>query len=281
MYLCNISPWLLIGPAECPAPELHVGEMAISLSACAGDKEVVGSECMDVSVTGNSGIDVCNAVVAEPLVVEVVHSCSVGDKGVVGSGCMDVGVICNSGIDMSNSVVGKQSFAVPINSVVSTADNCKVVELVDGSTVDSSSIGNITSFVDKVDTAGFMCICIGDGPNTSGSGREVFKLGATLVLVVQSRGTGELSNAEGLAIRFQKYDYLYMCNNIVLLLKELLHLLLTAVEACLHLLFFFLPMTTALKTIPLICSVLIATRACTIPCLFVHLQPPRRFVLAM
>ena len=151
---------------------------------------------------------------------------------------MDVGVICNSGIDMSNSVVGKQSFAVPINSVVSTADNCKVVELVDGSTVDSNSIGNITSFVDKVDTAGFMCICIGDGPNTSGSGREVFKLGATLVLVVQSGGTGELSNVEGLAIRFQKYDYLYICNNIVLLLKELLHLLLTAVEACLHLLFF-------------------------------------------
>ena len=255
---------MLIGPAECPAAELHVGEMAISLSAFAGDKEVVGSGCMDVGVTGNSGIDVCNSVVAEPLVVEVIPSCSVGnkevvgsgcmdvgvtgnsgidvrnsvvaeplvveviptcsvgDKEVVGSGCMDVGVKCNSGIDMSNSVVGKQSFAVLINSVVSTADNCKVVELVDGSTVDSNSIGNITSFVDKVDTAGFMCICIGDGPNTSGSGREVFKLGATLVLVVQSGGTGELSNAEGLAIRFQKYDYLYTCNNIVLLLKELL-----------------------------------------------------------
>ena len=40
-----------------------------------------------------------------------------------------------------------------MNSVVSTADNCEVVELVDGSTVDSSSIGIITSFVNKTDLA--------------------------------------------------------------------------------------------------------------------------------
>ena len=90
---------------------------------CARDKEVVGSGCTDIDVTGNSGIDVCNTVVAKSLVVEADTSHSAGDKEVVESGCMDVGVIRNSGINISNPVVGKQSIAVPINSVVSTADN--------------------------------------------------------------------------------------------------------------------------------------------------------------
>ena len=54
----------------------------------------------------------------------------------------------------------------------------------DGSTVNNSSIGKITSLVDKADNAGFMYTYIGDRRNTSSSGREVFKLGATLVLVV-------------------------------------------------------------------------------------------------
>ena len=43
----------------------------------------------------------------------------------------------------------------------------------DGNTVDSNCIGIISSFavmVDKAGTAGFIWTCIGDGPNTSGSG---------------------------------------------------------------------------------------------------------------
>ena len=69
------------------------------------------------------------------------------------------------------------------------------------STVDNSSIGIISSFaIDKADTAGFMCTCIGDGPNTFG---EIFKLGGAVVVVIQSGGTGGLSDAEGLTKPFK------------------------------------------------------------------------------
>ena len=104
MYLCNISPSLLTGPAEYPAAELHVGETVTSLSASAGDGEVVGGGSNDAS---SSGIDVYNSIVAELLVVEAATLPSAGDKEVVGFGCWDVDFICISGIDVSNPVVGK------------------------------------------------------------------------------------------------------------------------------------------------------------------------------
>ena len=92
---------MLTGPSKYASAELHVGETATSLSS---DKEVVGNGCNNAS---NSGIDVCNSVVAELLVVETATSPSAGDKEVVRCGCRDINVIRNSGIDVSNLVVGK------------------------------------------------------------------------------------------------------------------------------------------------------------------------------
>ena len=41
---------------------------------------MVGSGCTDIDVTGNSGSDVCNSVVAKSLVVEADTSHSAGGK---------------------------------------------------------------------------------------------------------------------------------------------------------------------------------------------------------